>query len=189
MASLPLLMLRAGATQAPRAMPSLIPRSGGMTWGPMQGILHSITDPSFRATVNNPDILKHIAKVGYDSPAIRKGNPPDNSPLTDEEITSYSGVKGKEPVWRDARMVGTNKDVAHTIQVAKATGKDPSLTDPAILLQEILHKGLTTHSVEEAFARTGEENVHPITGEDMDFTSPLPKDLDDLITALGEAHT
>lgn len=31
--------------------------------------------------------------------------------------------------------------------------------------------------------------VHPITGEDMDFTSPLPKDLDDLITALGETHT
>ncbi len=167
MASLPLLMLRAGARQAPRAGQSLIPRSGGMTWGPMQGILHSITDPSFRATVNDADVLKRIAKDGYDSPAIRKGNPPDYSPVTDEEITSYSGVKGKDATFRNARLVGTNKDAAHTIQVAKATGKDPNLTDPAILLQEILHKGLETHSVEKAFGRTGEQNEHPIKGEQV----------------------
>lgn len=146
----------------PRPVAPLIPRVGGVSYGPDETYFHSSHDPRFRAIHNTLSVMQTIDGEGYRSGAARAGAAPHTTAPSNEELVAYSNGPFRQAPW-----VGVNADAAYTRGVAERTGANPSLVDPATRVDEMSLDGLQSHSVEAGFDALGVPNRHPVHREEV----------------------
>lgn len=179
-------MKEAEKSVASSKKPPPIPRVQAVTHGPNFGYLKSDKSSLFRFTLAKESVMRNVDQGGFTSSAERQGLKPPKTPPTDpQEITAYSGTKGKskssQAGYKTSRLVGFNEDALHTVNVGSKTAKrgnyKPGAKDPTKhwdpgefgrfdeLPRGPLDKANKLSSVKGAFEQTGEQNKYPVEGE------------------------